>query len=634
MINFKQISLKLRLFLGIGFLLTSIFIGMSFFNYWEGKRVIMQQIFEVELPTFTDNVYYKVNERLNRSTYLGSSLADNHFVKNWFANPKDTFMLDMLYDLEQKHKINVISIIHDSLQKVYSDRKIVSLNPEIRRDDWYYALKNMPIQKNFNLYNDPIRKKLMFFVNHKVYDQDSTYLGVVGLGTELDSMLKESLRNKSPLKTNIYITDGKGIIKIQKDVTEKFITDNYENIGQLDGIKGIASQILKRQDSDLSYRSEKGTIFVRTKYFTEFDWYVILEVSEEEIFSPMRSIFFTNLILAIFIITFGASGTYFYAQSISNPISRLTELAQQISLGNINVQYKHRPIALEIDQLAEAFQKMLQNLQNIVGFADQIQKGNINTQFEKVSAKDQLGESLLAMQKSLQKNHEENQIRSWINEGISHFAAMFRTNNIEAILDDFMKDLVKKVNANQAGIFLLNEKQNSLQLSACYAYQRKKFLEKEITVGQGILGQTFLEKKSYYLKNIPQNYTLITSGLGQATPNALLLVPLVFNQKAVGIIELATFNEFLPHHIHLIEKVGEAFASVLISFQSGQQTQTLYRQMQVSTENLRSQEEEMRQNLEELMATQEEASRKEQEYIRKITDLENQLAQVSKKINE
>jgi methyl-accepting chemotaxis protein len=113
-----------------------------------------------------------------------------------------------------------------------------------------------------------------------------------------------------------------------------------------------------------------------------------------------------------------------------------------------------------------------------------------------------------------------------------------------------------------------------------------------------------------YLIEIPKEYIEITSGLGGANPNALLLVPLLIEEEVLGVIELTSFNKFQPHEIELVKKLAESIASTLNSVKINARTSELLEKSQEQAEMMAAQEEEMRQNMEELQSTQEEASRK------------------------
>jgi GAF domain-containing protein len=188
------------------------------------------------------------------------------------------------------------------------------------------------------------------------------------------------------------------------------------------------------------------------------------------------------------------------------------------------------------------------------------------------------------------------------------------------LAQEAVRFLVKYVAAQQGGLFVLREENtgNCLELAACYAFNRKKFVQKRVEIGEGLVGQTYLEGETTLLTEVPQGYTSITSGLGDATPGCLLLVPMKQNDTVVAVLELASFATYQPHQVAFIEKAGEFVASALTNAQNAARMQMLLEQSQQQTEMMKAQEEEMRQNLEELAATQEEMMRKERELEEKL----------------
>ncbi len=218
--------------------------------------------------------------------------------------------------------------------------------------------------------------------------------------------------------------------------------------------------------------------------------------------------------------------------------------------------------------------------------------------------------------------------RSWSTKGIAEFSNLLRSDvDFKTLCDKVISKLVQYVSGNQGGLYTIETEYDEkfISLQSSYAYGRKKYSEKRIEIGQGLLGQAYLEKSNLYLKEIPEGYITITSGLGDATPNYLLVAPMVINGQVEGIFELASFSEFEPHVISFVKELGEAMAGTLSSKKLSERTTNLLEETRQQTEEMRAQEEEMRQNMEELQATQEEMHRKEQEYVDRIQLLESKL---------
>jgi len=276
---------------------------------------------------------------------------------------------------------------------------------------------------------------------------------------------------------------------------------------------------------------------------------------------------------------------------------------------------------------------LVKNLKKATGFINNITRGNYNTDWDGMDNKIQslnrenIAGELLKMRNQMQKAKKQDDIRIWTNEGLSKFADLIRKyqNNLTELSDDLISNIVHYLNAQQGGLFFLNddsEDDKYLELVGCYAYQRKKFVEKRVELGQGMVGQCFLEGETEYLTNIPENYVNITSGLGETNPNTLLIVPLRMNEHVVGVIEIANLKPFEKYQIEFLERLAETIASAISTARNNEKTKVLLEQSQQQAEEMRAQEEEMRQNMEELQATQEQMHRKNEE-------VENLLKQAS-----
>ncbi|MEM7548557.1 MAG: GAF domain-containing protein [Bacteroidota bacterium] len=226
----------------------------------------------------------------------------------------------------------------------------------------------------------------------------------------------------------------------------------------------------------------------------------------------------------------------------------------------------------------------------------------------------------------------EEEKRKWASEGIAEISGILRIDDsFDVVCDNLVSYIVKYTRSTQGGIYLTNENDEGravIELKSMYAYDRKKFTEKEIYPGQGLIGQAFLEKEHIYITEIPQDYLSVTSGLGEANPTALIIIPLITNDEVEGFIELASFNEFEEHEVNFLKEMGEGVASTVRNSRINDKTKILLEQSQQQSEELQAQEEEMRQNMEELEATQEENRRKSMEMEGFIHTLNNAVATI------
>jgi hypothetical protein len=294
----------------------------------------------------------------------------------------------------------------------------------------------------------------------------------------------------------------------------------------------------------------------------------------------------------------------------------------------------------EIGKMAEAIENMLLGLKAKAEFADNIGKGNYESNFQLLSDEDAMGGALIQMRDNLKRAADEDRKRSWATEGLAKFADILRsrTNNLPELSDNIISNLVKYMGANQGALFLVNDDNQQdifIELVACYAYNRKKFMNKRIQIGEGITGQCIQERDTIYMSDIPGTYLKITSGLGESLPRHLLVVPLRLDEQIFGAVELASFQPIEPHHIEFVEKLGESIASTISSAKVNSRTRKLLEETQFQAEQMRAQEEEMRQNMEELSATQEEmhrAQRRSEELLRDMKQREEDLLRENREL--
>nr|PZN48525.1 MAG: hypothetical protein DIU61_18575 [Bacteroidota bacterium] len=275
--------------------------------------------------------------------------------------------------------------------------------------------------------------------------------------------------------------------------------------------------------------------------------------------------------------------------------------------------------------------RLLNNLRQAATFIQEVARKNYDVRWEGMNDtnrdvnRDNIAGELIQMRELMKKVKEEDDIRMWMTEGLSKFGAIIQKNqhDMQSLGDAFLSSVVKYLDAKIGGLFIIEEEEEEpyLELKACYAYERKKFITQKVGIGQGLVGQTFLERQTVHLREVPAGYATISSTLGEADPRSLVLVPLIANDKIEGILELASLNDFKPHHIEFLEKVGESLAASLISVRSSERMRILLQNAQQQAEEVRAQEEEMRQNMEELEATQEQMHRQ----VNELNQLRHEL---------
>jgi PAS domain S-box-containing protein len=265
-------------------------------------------------------------------------------------------------------------------------------------------------------------------------------------------------------------------------------------------------------------------------------------------------------------------------------------------------------------------QRIASGQQEVAGatrFVKEIEQGNLEVQYngdDKVDHENLLASSLISMRDQMKRFSQEERQRNWVTEGLAKFVDILRSKNddIKVLAEDIISNLIKYMGANQGALYVVNDDNKDdvyVEMLACYAYDRKKYLTQRIEIGEGVTGQVILEKRTTYMTVIPKDFMRITSGLGEASPSALLIVPLKIEEQVLGVIEVASFTEIKRYKIDFAEKLAESIAATILAVKTNDRTRKLLEETQQQAEQMRSQEEEMRQNMEELAATQEEMHR-------------------------
>lgn len=296
------------------------------------------------------------------------------------------------------------------------------------------------------------------------------------------------------------------------------------------------------------------------------------------------------------------------AKYIFKPTAKIQEFINRLTTGDLPDEL-HLDSGKELVIMKSGLNKIIAGLKKAVNFSQALSNGDFTSSFQPISEKDSLGNTLLRLKESLIKSQEEESVRKQeeiqrqkTNEGLTMFAEILRqhSENIQDLADTVISSLVNFMNANQGALFFLNDEDTEnvfYELIGAYAYNRKKYLSKEIKPGEGLVGAVALEKYTVYMTDIPEDYIDIESGTGSANPRSVLIVPLKIEDQVLGVIELASFNEFKKEEIATVEKIAESIASSLSNAKINMQTSKLNEQFSERVKLLQQTEIELNETL-------------------------------------
>jgi signal transduction histidine kinase/HAMP domain-containing protein/DNA-binding response OmpR family regulator len=224
----------------------------------------------------------------------------------------------------------------------------------------------------------------------------------------------------------------------------------------------------------------------------------------------------------------------------------------------------------------------------------------VAAQGEVASLKDNINEMIRNLRETTLKNAEQD----WLKTNLAKFSRMLQgQKDLLTVGRLILSELAPVVSAQQGVFYIMDTVKNdepALRLLASYAYKERKNIDNRFKLGEGLVGQCALEKEKILLTNVPNDYVKITSGLGEAKPLNIIVLPIVFEGAVKAVMELASFDRFSPTHETFLDQLTESIGIVLNTIEANMRTEDLLKQSQSLARELQSQQEELQQTNAEL----------------------------------
>jgi CheY-like chemotaxis protein/signal transduction histidine kinase/HAMP domain-containing protein len=303
--------------------------------------------------------------------------------------------------------------------------------------------------------------------------------------------------------------------------------------------------------------------------------------------------------------------------TINNMVDRLrvfgdevTRVAKEVGTeGKLGGQAEVPGVAGTWKGLTDSVNAMANSLtmqvRNIADVATSVTKGDLTRQIT-VDAQGELDElkaNINQMIANLRETTERNQEQDWLKTNLAKFSRMMQgQKDLESVSRLIMSELTPLVSAHHGAFFMMDNDAGGslLKLIASYAYRQRKHVANRFAPGEGLVGQAALEKQPILLQNVPDDYIQITSGLGEAPPRNIIVLPVLFEGEVKAVIELASFLPFSQIHQTFLDQLTESVGVVLNMIQANMRTEELLEQSQKLTQELQSQSKELQQQQEEL----------------------------------
>ncbi|MCF6366161.1 MAG: GAF domain-containing protein [Bacteroidales bacterium] len=188
--------------------------------------------------------------------------------------------------------------------------------------------------------------------------------------------------------------------------------------------------------------------------------------------------------------------------------------------------------------------------------------------------KDLLGQSIVNLQNTMIENkknaqieEEKRKIEDKHKEGTAKFGRILRRHvgDIDSLSYELISELVNFIDAEIGGIYVIDKQKGKtvLRLRASYAYNEKKMIQKEIELGEGLIGTCAVDKSTFHIDKVDDDYIKVVSGFGHTKPTSIIISPILVDEDVYGVIELAAMRMFNEDDIRFIEVLAEDIAYTL-----------------------------------------------------------------------
>ncbi|MBV8053062.1 MAG: HAMP domain-containing protein [Acidobacteriaceae bacterium] len=275
----------------------------------------------------------------------------------------------------------------------------------------------------------------------------------------------------------------------------------------------------------------------------------------------------------------------------------------------------------------------------IAEVATAVTKGDLTRSIQ-VEAKGEVAElkdNINTMINNLRLTTERNTEQDWLKTNLARFTGMLQgQRDLGTVGRMLLSELAPLVNAQQGVIYQMEAEDSAgmVMLSAFAGDGQDGHLQR-LKIGEGLIGQCALEKRRMLIGDLPADRTIaIRSGLVEAVPRNVIVLPILFEDRVKAVIELASLSAFTASHLSFLEQLTASIGIVLNSIEATMQTEGLLKQSQQLAAELQAQQKELQQTNEQLAQKAQQLAEQNVEVERKNQEIEQARRALEEKAKE
>ncbi|MGH9225914.1 MAG: HAMP domain-containing protein, partial [Acidimicrobiales bacterium] len=284
--------------------------------------------------------------------------------------------------------------------------------------------------------------------------------------------------------------------------------------------------------------------------------------------------------------------------------SEVTRVAREVGTeGRLGGQAEVTGVSGTWKALTDNVNQLAGNLttqvRSIADVATGVTRGDL-TRTITVDAPGEVGElkdNINQMISNLRETTSRNEEQDWLKSNLARIGAVLQGHrDVDTVSRLIMSELTPLVGA-QHGAFYVAEATNDggtvFRLRAGYGFKARKGVATSYAEGEGLVGQAAVERKPILITNVPKGYVRIGSALGEAVPVNIVVFPVLFEERVLAVLELASLRPFSGVNQSFLEQIVETVGIVLNTILATMRTEELLKQSQTLTNELQKQQVEL-----------------------------------------
>jgi HAMP domain-containing protein/CheY-like chemotaxis protein/signal transduction histidine kinase len=262
----------------------------------------------------------------------------------------------------------------------------------------------------------------------------------------------------------------------------------------------------------------------------------------------------------------------------------------------------------------------------IAEVATAVTKGDLtrSIQVEASGEVAELKDNINTMIDNLRLTTDRNTEQDWLKTNLARFTGMLQgQRDLGTVGRMLLSELAPLVGAQQGVIYQMQSEESAgMVLLSAFADDGRDGHPQHVQVGQGLVGQCAVERSRMLITDLPQHTVPIRSGLFEAVPRNVIVLPVLFEDHVKAVIELASLSAFTASHLAFLEQLTASIGIVLNSIEATMQTEGLLKQSQQLATELQTQQKELQQTNEQLAQKAQQLAEQNVEVERKNQEIE------------